>query len=213
MKGQVTSWQRALYASVLTLSAATTAQRVALAESPKLAAESGIESPGASARRPPIGIFGGYSAYKLSNPGLHLGVEHSLLGTARFQSLATASFHLNHQADAHTAYALQLRWGQRYTAPFGLSLESYLGLGLQITHYETTSFEFIDGVAVEREGGETRFGIAPHVVFGPGYDFAPLLDLPILLYVRPGVQLLYPDLNLALQVAGTIEAGARWTFD
>ena len=170
---------------------------------------------GSSAAKPGprLAFFGGDSAHNFSNPGGHLGLEYPLWTSPRFQSIAASSFHVYHQTDTQTGYALQARWGQRYTASFGLSVESFLGVGVQVTHYDTTSFEFSEGVAIEKEGGKTRVALAPHVVFGPGYDFEPLLGVPIHTYVRPGVQLVYPDLNLAFQVAGTLELGVRWTFD
>jgi hypothetical protein len=155
-------------------------------------------------------FFGGYTAYDLAAPGLHLGAEYPMGITPRFRSLASFAFQ-GHAADTQSGYALVARWGHRYTAGFGLTFESYLGVGLQLTRYDTTTFEFHDSVGVEKDGSKVRLGFMPQVVFGPGYDFAPLLKVPLHAYVRPGVQLIYPDLNLAFQVAVLAELGVRWT--
>jgi hypothetical protein len=62
-----------------------------------------------------------------------------------------------------------------------------------------------------KEQGKLRVAFSPHVVLGPGYDLEPKLHVPIHFYARPGVMLLYPDLNLTFQTAVIAEIGLRWT--
>lgn len=159
----------------------------------------------------PWSFFGGYTSHEFANPGVHLGAEYALATTRHFQTIATASFQAYHQADIETGYALHARWGHRYTAGFGLTFDSYLGLGTQYTRYETTTFDFQDGVGRAREASTVCLGISPHILFGPGYDFRPLLRLPVQFYAHPGVMVLYPDLNEAFQVSVFAELGLRWT--
>jgi hypothetical protein len=159
----------------------------------------------------PWSFFGGYTSHELSNPGLHLGAEYALSATPHFQSLVTGSFQAYDQPEIETGYALHARWGHRYTASFGFTFDSYLGIGAQLTRYDTTVFEFENDVAIADERSESLVAFSPHVVFGPGYDFERLLAVPLHLYARPGVTLVYPDLNDAFQASVIVEIGLRWT--
>jgi hypothetical protein len=181
-----------------------------IAYGPSARAQSHDESV-ALARAGGWSFFGGFTSHELSNPGLHLGVEHPLASTTHFQSLVAASFHAHHEPDTETGYALHTRWGQRYTASFGLTFDSYLGIGAQYTQYDTTVFEFRDSVATAREQSDGRVAFSPHLVFGPGFDLARVSNIPVHVYARPGVTLLYPDLNLAFQASVIVELGLRWT--
>lgn len=157
-------------------------------------------------------IFGGYTSHELANVGVHAGVDYALIDTRHVQSLLTGSLQIYHQDGVETGYALHVRWGQRYTSSFGLAFESYLGVGAQYTQYETPVFEFDAGAAHTSHRRESLLGFSPHVVFGPSYDFSKLLCVPAVIYARPGVMLLYPDLNLAFQASVIGELGFRWTF-
>ncbi len=156
-------------------------------------------------------FFGGFTSQNLSNPGLHLGAECALAMTAHFQSLVVVAFQAYNHPDVESGYALHARWGQRFTASFGLTVDSYLGVGAQYTQYDTTVFEFENSMAFARERNEARVAFSPHIVFRPGYDFERLLSVPLHLYLRPGVALLYPDLNQAFHAFLVAELGLRWT--
>jgi hypothetical protein len=161
----------------------------------------------------PWSLFGGFTYVDFSHPGLHLGAEYALANTAHFQSFAGASFQAYRQPDTESGYALQIRWGHRYTAGFGFTFDHYLGLGVQYARYDTTVFEFRDSIASTKERTESRFAFAPQFVFGPGYDFERVLKVPLHFYARPGLMLVYPDLNDALQASLIAEFGLRWTPD
>jgi len=156
--------------------------------------------------------FGGFTAHDFSAPGLHLGGEYALNAERRFRSLLSASLHLHHRANAETAVALHARWGQRYSSDIGLTVESFVGIGIQYTSYDTIAFEFEDSVGRAVEGSASRVAFAPLLVLGPGYDFAPSFGLPLQLYARPGVVVVYPELNQVFQLAAILELGLRWAL-
>ena len=169
--------------------------------------EAGSAAPRAAA----WSFFGGFTSHELSNPGLHLGAEYPIATTSHFRSLVAGAFQLYHQPDTETGYALHARWGQRYETNFGLTFDNYLGVGLQYTRYATPVFVFRDSMATADERSESRLSFSPHLVFGLGYDFERVLGAPLALYARPGVALLYPDLNEAFQAFVVAELGLRWT--
>ena len=103
-------------------------------------------------------FFGGYTAYDLAAPGLHLGAEYPMGITPRFRSLASFAFQ-GHAADTQSGYALVARWGHRYTACFGLTFESYLGVGLQLP---AISWGLMISVA------QQRIITAPYLLVFPG---------------------------------------------
>jgi hypothetical protein len=176
-----------------------------------LAAPFGASAPSAAAVPGALSVQGGFTASSVSRVGAHAGLEHRLVEAGAFRSVAGALLYVLHRGDTQDAFGLAVRWGQRYAARFGLSFESHVGLGLQATRYDTTSFDFTTPVAVERRSQSTRLGVAPHVLLGVGFDLEPLLHLPLQVYVRPGVTVLLPDLNLAFQTATFAELGVRWT--
>lgn len=156
--------------------------------------------------------FGGFTAHDFSAPGLHLGGEYALNTERRFRSLLSASLQLHHRPDAETAVALHARWGQRYSSDVGLTVESFVGIGVQYTSYDTISFEFEENIGRAVEGSTSRLAFAPHLVLGPGYDFAPAFGLPLQLYARPGVVVVYPERNQVFQLAAILELGLRWAL-
>ncbi|HKY34937.1 MAG TPA: hypothetical protein VJN18_03255 [Polyangiaceae bacterium] len=159
----------------------------------------------------PWSFFGGYTSHEFANPGVHLGAEYALATTRHFQTVTTVSFQAYSQPDIESGYAIHTRWGHRYRASFGLTFDSYLGIGAQYTRYETTFFVFRDGVATAKEDSTICLAVSPHILFGPGYDFQLLLRIPLQFYAHPGVMVLYPDLNQAFQVSVFAELGLRWT--
>lgn len=159
----------------------------------------------------PWSFYGGFTWHELSDPGMHLGAEYALVATPHIQSLVAASFQAYVQPDTESGYAVQVRWGQRYTAAFGLTFDSYLGLGVQYTRWDTTAFEFEDSVGQPVPGSQSGVTFVPHVVFGPGYDFDRLLGVPLQFSARPGVMLLYPDMNGAFEASVIVEFSLRWT--
>lgn len=167
----------------------------------------------ASAQERPWGFFGGFTWHELQSPGFHLGGEYAIEASRHFRALVAAALQAYFQPDVESGYAIQLRWGQRYTADFGLTFDHYLGIGVQYTRWETTEFEFEDSVGHASSHTTSGFAFVPHVVFGPGYDFARVLGVPLSLAARPGVILLYPDMNEAFELSFIVEFSLRWTPD
>jgi hypothetical protein len=156
--------------------------------------------------------FGGYTSHQFANPGLHIGAEVPLTATSHFESLVSIAALAYFQLNTEHGYALHARWGQRYSASFGLTFEGYFGLGAQLTTYNTTAYEFDDAVAVVKRDTTTRLALAPNLVFGPGFDLERVWAIPVHLYAHPGVMLRYPDLNLGFQASIIAELGLRWTL-
>ncbi len=163
-------------------------------------------------KAPTWSLFAGYTSHELSNPGFHFGTEYPLASTAHFQSIVAGAFQAYDQLDIETGYALHARWGQRYTSSWGFTFESFLGVGAQYTEYASTIFEFNGATGTVKEGTQSRLAFTPHMVFGPGYDFDRLLALPLHLYARPGVVVVYPDLNDTFQAFVIAELGLRWVL-
>ncbi len=85
-------------------------------------------------------------------------------------------------------------------------------MGAQYTEYASTIFELHGATGTVKEGTESSLAFSPHVVFGPGYDFEQLLALPLHVYARPGVVVVYPDLNETFQAFVIAELGVRWVL-
>lgn len=168
-------------------------------------------SAAAAAPERPWSFWGGFLSHEFSNPGFHAGVEYALETTRHFQTLATVSLQMYDQADTETAWALQARWGHRYTSGLGITFDHFLGLGTQYTRYDVTAFQFDDGQGVPVSQIDDVFGLQVNLMFGPGFDFGRLLEVPVHLYARPGIIVVYPDLNDAFQLSVVGELGLRWT--
>ncbi len=161
----------------------------------------------------PWSVWGGFLSHELANPGFHLGVEYALETTRHFQTLATASIQMYDQPDTETAWSLQARWGHRYTSALGITFDHFLGLGAQYTQYDITVFEFTSGRGVPTTRTDTVLGFQFNLMFGPGFDLQRVVGVPVHLYARPGVLVVYPDLNDAFQLSVVAELGVRWTPD
>jgi hypothetical protein len=204
-----------LRASTCALAALLTLSHLALGQTP---AEQGaapidesvdLEAP---PRAQTWSLFAGYTSHELSNPGFHFGTEYPLASTAHFQSIVSGSFQAYYQQNTETGVALHARWGQRYTSSWGFTFESFLGVGAQYTEYAWLVFKFDDSTGTAMEGAQYRLAFSPHIVFGPGYDFDQLLALPLHVYARPGVVMVYPDLNETFQAFVIAEIGMRWVI-
>jgi len=162
--------------------------------------------------RTPWSVFAGFSSHAFSEAGFHLGGEYVLARSQRFESLLQLSMHGYGFGASESGYALQLRWGQRYTSLFGLTLESQLGIGAQYTLWETTVFTFEDSRGTPETRTRTGVSVIPHVMFGPGYDFSRLCAVPLHVYARLGLLVLYPDMNEVFHLSAVAELGLRWTL-
>ncbi len=154
-----------------------------------------------------VGFFGGYHAHTFKNPGLQLGAEGYLATTRNFEALAAGSFQLYREAGVENGYSLHARIGQRLTGRFGLSFETQVGVGVQLTDYLVTAFVYPDNELVVENDHALRTAFTPHVMIGMGVDLRRTLRWPVRFYARPGISWLYPDLNLAFQTNAVVEVG------
>ena len=163
------------------------------------------------ADRSPWSGFAGFSSHAFAEAGFHLGGEYDLAQSERFVSMLQLGVQAYGFGARETGYAIQLRWGQRYTAPFGLTLESYLGVGAQYSLWETTVFTFEGSRGSAATDTRSGASIIPHVMLGPGYDLRPLFAVPLQVYARAGLVVLYPDMNEVFHLSALAELGLRWT--
>ncbi|MCB9763837.1 MAG: hypothetical protein H6739_28970 [Alphaproteobacteria bacterium] len=155
-------------------------------------------------------LFGGYSAYGLTNPGAHLGVELHLAEAERFTVFSTLGLEGYREAGAQAGGMLNLRYGTRWTAPFGAMVETGLGAAGEVYASTETTWTFEDGVASSAEALRVRPAFAPSVFLGAGYDLSRRTKAPLMLYARPTLIWRIPDRNLALRNAVDVQVGLTW---
>ncbi len=154
-----------------------------------------------------IGFSAGYLAYKFNHPGFQLGIENYVAETNNYSFISSLSIFYYKQKDLQSAINLNARIGQRYTAGFGLFLETYLGMGVQRTSYIDKVFEYNSSQSTVMEDKTSKMGITPSISVGLGYDFSKQTDYSVKFYFRPSVYWLYPDKNMVLYSSHAIESG------
>jgi hypothetical protein len=154
----------------------------------------------------------GYLGYKLANPGLQLGVEKHLATTNNFNVIGGLLLNYYNESKVQSAVGLHARIGQRYTAGFGLFLETYLGIGVQQTFFTNQTYEYNAGVSTIKETKTSKPSLSPSITLGLGYDFNKKMDLPIKWYLRPSFYWIYPERNLLLQTSYALETGIVYTL-
>lgn len=140
-----------------------------------------------------FGFFAGYVGEQVINPGFQIGMEYYLATTPNFQVLSSFHYAFFSQADVYQAHLLTPRVGFRYTADFGLTLGSFLGLGYLFRRFEYDQYKLNaqgDLVNVGRAGVSS---MVPNVTAELGYDLSRVSDLDVKLYIRPGFQFYYPN--------------------
>jgi hypothetical protein len=154
-----------------------------------------------------FGLSISYNAYKIANPGLQIGLEKNIATTSNYQIVRGLHLQFHSQKDKQTAIGLNARLGMRYTTTFGLMLENHVGLGVQQTIYTSQVFDLSTNPIAESSTKTSKLGIKPNIALGFGYDFDKKTNFPVLFYVRPSFNWLYPDLNLVMQTAMNLEMG------
>jgi hypothetical protein len=148
-----------------------------------------------------------YYGYQIANPGVLIGVESYLATTQNFQVIAGLDLKYQQKQAEFSAIGINARIGQRYTANFGLMLEMHLGLGIQQTFYTSKVYNLTTQPITESIVKSNKLGVSPNINFGIGYDFSKKTSLPIVYYIRPSVNWLLPDKNLAFQINPSLETG------
>jgi hypothetical protein len=144
---------------------------------------------------------------KISEPGVQTGVEEYLATTPNYQvigSLFTTFFGAEKQ---YYAFAISPRIGLRYTASWGLTLESHFGFGYIYRHFDYHQYELDSEGNIVDKGNAGISSMLPNFAFGLGYDFSRKANLPIKLYIRPSCNLSYPEGHILFQASYALEAG------
>jgi hypothetical protein len=153
----------------------------------------------------------GYFGYKLSNAGVQFGIEKKLATTNDFNIIGGLQLNYYSESNVQSGLGLHARFGQRFTTPFGLFLETYLGMGIQQTFYTNKTYVYDGSAATITDNKTSKTGISPSINLGIGYDFNTTMDYPIKLYIRPSFYWLYPERNLLLQTSHALEIGIIYT--
>ena len=154
-----------------------------------------------------FGFSAGYFGYKFSNPGFQLGIENYIATTKNYNVIGGINIYYYNQKDIQSAMTISARIGQRYTANFGLFLETNIGIGIQQTFYVIKTLEHNSGQSTFTESKMSKNGISPSISLGLGYDFSKKTKYPIKFHMRPSFYWLYPDRNLVFQSSYAIETG------
>ena len=148
-----------------------------------------------------------YYGYQVTNPGVSLGIEKYLATTPNFQIVAGLDVRFQQKREQFSALGLNVRIGQRYTADFGLMLETHLGIGVQQTSYTSKVYDLTTQPIKESSEKTSKLSLNPNINFGIGYDFSKKTKLTIVYYIRPSINWLLPDKNLVLQTNPSLETG------
>jgi hypothetical protein len=148
-----------------------------------------------------------YYGYQITNPGVLLGMENYLATTKNFQIVAGLDLKFQQKQEQFGAIGINARIGQRYTANFGLMLETHLGFGIQQTFYNSKVYDLTTKPITESSVKSSQLGFNPNINFGIGYDFSKKTNLPIVYYIRPSINWLLPDKNLVFQINPSLETG------
>ncbi len=157
-----------------------------------------------------LGIYGGYTAYGLSNPGVHLGVEKPLITASGFTVFVAPETVFYAESGVQTGVFLQARYGTRYTLPVGLLFETAVHAGYEHYFYTETTFAYEDGVSELEEQRRNRPAFATGVGIGVGFDLSEKTSLPLAVYGRPVLSWRIPDRNLFFQNRVGVHVGATW---
>jgi hypothetical protein len=153
------------------------------------------------------GFFLGYYGNKINEPGVAFGVEKYLATTPNYQvtgSLFSAFFG---KKEMYYSFVLSPRIGLRYTAMWGLTLESHMGIGYAYRHFNYDQYELNKDGEIVDKGKAGISSAMPNFAFGLGYDFSRKANLPVKLFVRPSCSLNYPGGHILFQASYAIETG------
>lgn len=154
-----------------------------------------------------LGFYLGYYGNKLAEPGLQAGVEYYLATTPNFQVVANLYAASFWKEGLYSAFALSPRIGLRYTAGWGLTLESHFGIGYLYRYFEYHQYELNGHGDIVDKGHAGISSMMPNLALGLGYDFSRVLPLPLKLYIRPSAFVAYPAGHILFQTSYALEVG------
>jgi hypothetical protein len=156
------------------------------------------------------GFFMGYYGNKINEPGGQFGVENYLATTPNYQVIASLYSAMYGKEKQYYAFTVSPRIGLRYTASWGLTLESHLGFGYIYRHFNYNQYELNDNGEIVDKGNAGISSMMPNFAFGIGYDFMRKSNIPIKFYIRPSASLNYPVGHILFQASYAIEAGITY---
>ncbi len=154
-----------------------------------------------------IGFYMGYYGNKITEPGIQIGVEDYLATTPNYQVVGSLFSTFFSKEKQYYAFTISPRIGLRYTASWGLSLESHFGFGYIFRHFAYDQYELNGDGNIVDKGNAGISSMMPNLALGLGYDFSRKANLPLKLYVRPSCSINYPEGHILFQASYALEAG------
>ena len=154
-----------------------------------------------------FGFSMGYFGDKISNSGIQIGVENYLATTNNYKIIGSFHFATFGVKQIFTAISFNPRIGLRYTADFGLTLESHIGLGYLQRFYKYDEFDVNSTGQIISKGKASQVSAMPNFALGVGYDFRKKTNLPILFFVRASVNYNYPNKFYLFEASYALETG------
>jgi hypothetical protein len=149
----------------------------------------------------------GYFGDKISNYGYQVGIENYLAATRNYNVIG-ALFLANYFVPQNfTGLSLNPRIGLRYTTNFGATLESHLGFGYLHRFYRYDVYEVDAQGQVVALKKTSQAAAMPNIAFGLGYDFRRTTKLPVIYYLRTGINYNFPNRHFLFEVSYAIETG------
>jgi hypothetical protein len=148
-----------------------------------------------------------YFGHKITSPGFQMGVE-SYLATTKNYNVIGSVFFTNYFVDKnYTAIALNPRIGLRYTANFGLTLESHLGMGYLHRFFQFNEYDVNTNGQLISKGKASQASVMPNLAVGIGYDLRKKLNLQIIYVIRASINYNYPNRHLLFEAFQALETG------
>jgi hypothetical protein len=156
---------------------------------------------------PRFGFSIAYYGHRLTDPGMQFGVERYLATTPNYTVIGSALASAYLVKDVLTAVSLNPRIGLRYTANFGLALESHLGLGYLHRFYQYDEYSVNASGQIVSAGKGSQASVMPNLAVGLGYDFRKTTKLPLLFFTRTGIYYNYPNRHFLFEASYALEVG------
>jgi hypothetical protein len=158
------------------------------------------------------GITLAYNSYNFSNAGVKIGEENYVAKADKLTVVGGLFLNLLQSKKDFFALGVQATIGQRYTNKWGLMLETQMGIGIQRTTYSSLVYDISKNPITESIVKSSKFNINPNIGFGLGYDFTKKTALPLLAFVRPTINWVFPDRNTVFKTYPALEIGVNYFF-
>lgn len=157
-----------------------------------------------------LGFSVGYYGHKITNTGVQIGLERYLSTTQNFNVLASFMFTGFSVKDVYKAVSFTPRIGFRYTANWGLTAETAIGLGYLQRFYQYEQYDLNDNGQLVKTGKAKLASAMPNFTVGVGYDFRKKTGLNALYFIRFGMNYNYPNKHYFYDQSTALETGIVW---